>query len=796
MIWKQFTHLGNFPPELKTRFNSFLTTEFDDSLSVEMQLRSIIKWCQGNFKTVDTLIDFINDISNWLKQFEADFDTKLEDTTSSVLSEWQVSGKLDVVITEALKWQLDDFIKETRDSVSNLTLEVNSKADYDEMMETIGNVSNGSPLFAEALEDMTDVSRNYVYLNDGYVYTHNGETFVSTGQLYQNKGISNRSIAFSHLIIDGYLPLSVIYNYGRETGNDTRYVHADISSLKKGVVITTKHNASFGVWRLSGETFVNMHLGWVKDYEIPYDVSDVRIVARFDPLREITSTEIAYFSSLIEIITDETALKRKEVEELKKGNSLELEYGDIDFKGVNTTQTERRLRTKDYISVEEGTLIYNGDKENYQMAVAYSDGLNYATVNGWTNGDFRVGKRSNIRIMIKKTSNDVFESGEIVNVGKLFEVRGSESYIVQTDLKTQSQSVKYVTLNGSDSNGGNSMTDGYQTLQKALDSESQTIIIESGVYYNQSASLLDINKLSILSSGGGIANFVGGDKLQNWSTYNEIIRIPYSNNERYTKVFVDKTLPVETGGSRSSYNAVLWENDDYVSDYKMTPVLTLIECESTVGSFYYDGTYLYANPLNKNTVFHAVKTDNGLTLSGNEINLTGIVFDYYTNDPLNLDNVKKINAQNCGGHHSSTRDGWSLDYTSGEIKKCSGFKNRNDGFNLHFLGCTTFIDCNGSNNYDDGISHHENCEGTIIGGKWSGNAKGGVIPVDNAKVNVYNAIIENNHYGFYSDESNVSQGNLYIENDIAIRSVSGDVMSVNDEFHNNDVNTQGVVHLY
>ena len=109
MIWKQFTHLGNFPPELKSRFNSFLTTEFDDSLSVEIQLRSIIKWCQGNFKTVDLLIDFINELSNWLKQFENNFDTKLEDSVTTVLSEWQASGQLDVVISEALQWELDDF---------------------------------------------------------------------------------------------------------------------------------------------------------------------------------------------------------------------------------------------------------------------------------------------------------------------------------------------------------------------------------------------------------------------------------------------------------------------------------------------------------------------------------------------------------------------------------------------------------------------------------------------------------------------------------------------------------------
>ena len=146
-------------------------------------------------------------------------------------------------------------------------------------------------------------------------------------------------------------------------------------------------------------------------------------------------------------------------------------------------------------------------------------------------------------------------------------------------------------------------------------------------------------------------------------------------------------------------------------------------------------------------------------------------------------------------------DGWSLDFTNGTLTQCTGAKNRNDGFNLHFYGTTTLFDCNGINNYDDGVSHHEKCKGTIIGGTYSGNGKGGVIPVNDAVVNVYNAVIENNHYGFYSDKGNaISQGNFYKGNTFAIVNKDTEKLkSINDtfvgntntDFNENNVTTYG-----
>lgn len=44
----KFNRIEGFPDELKGRINSFITTQFDDSLTVEGQLRVLIKWIKKN----------------------------------------------------------------------------------------------------------------------------------------------------------------------------------------------------------------------------------------------------------------------------------------------------------------------------------------------------------------------------------------------------------------------------------------------------------------------------------------------------------------------------------------------------------------------------------------------------------------------------------------------------------------------------------------------------------------------------------------------------------------------------
>lgn len=338
-------------------------------------------------------------------------------------------------------------------------------------------------------------------------------------------------------------------------------------------------------------------------------------------------------------------------------------------------------------------------------------------------------------------------------------------YTVQNMIKQSSNSggVVYVSTTGDDSNTGKTAGESYATLGRALLAKASTIIMERGDYYNQGdLQALDMETLSILPSNHGTfdsstrpdakkVRIFGSDLLTGWSSYNRIFKKPYSGNQSFIDVFITRTVPPDTGGTRPSYNATIWENSNRINDVKLKPVLTLAECESTEGSFFYDGTDVYINPTGGTLVgkeFQAVKLTVGLNFQKvNNLLMQDIVLSCFTTYPMYLRNIENMQLQNCEATHSVKSDGFSLNNSNGQLIGCEAYKNRNDGFNIHEYGDTVFVNCSGYHNYDDGISHHDGTTGAILGGDWYNNGKGGIIPTYGSKVNVSNANCWGNIYG-------------------------------------------------
>lgn len=59
----------------------------------------------------------------------------------------------------------------------------------DEVLELIGNVADGTPLFADNVSGMTDTTRIYLNTTDGYLYAYDGTSFKSTGVVYLSNSI-------------------------------------------------------------------------------------------------------------------------------------------------------------------------------------------------------------------------------------------------------------------------------------------------------------------------------------------------------------------------------------------------------------------------------------------------------------------------------------------------------------------------------------------------------------------------------------------------------------------------------
>lgn len=92
--------------------------------------------------------------------------------------------------------------------MNNFDEQLDTKASKDD----VAKISNGTPLFANSVSEMTDTTRNYVNLIDKYVYIYNGSSFEKSNILYQSQGIANDSIEMS--MIKGSNALN-FYDYNK-----------------------------------------------------------------------------------------------------------------------------------------------------------------------------------------------------------------------------------------------------------------------------------------------------------------------------------------------------------------------------------------------------------------------------------------------------------------------------------------------------------------------------------------------------------------------------------------------------
>ena len=141
----------------------------------------------------------------------------------------------------------------------------------------------------------------------------------------------------------------------------------------------------------------------------------------------------------------------------------------------------------------------------------------------------------------------------------------------------------------------------------------------------------------------------------------------------------------------------------------------------------------------------------------------------------------------------TTYRGWTS-----ALYNCEAYRNRNDGLNFHDFGETTVYNCIGAYNYDDGISHHDGCTGSIHGGQYHHNGKGGIAsPTYGAVIDVYNAIMHNNQYGIYAyggtaDRQIIVNGCYVHHNTYGIGS-SYDLLAIHNTITDNSTNTSGTV---
>jgi hypothetical protein len=387
------------------------------------------------------------------------------------------------------------------------------------------------------------------------------------------------------------------------------------------------------------------------------------------------------------------------------------------------------------------------------------------------------------------------------------------SSVAYNKTSSTTDTIYYVSTTGKDSNNGLTSSTAFATFQHAIDLGASIIYGERGKYYNQSIVQNKIsNKLQIMPYENNdyddnvterpLIEIINASKLESLKTDSDgLLTQIFEGNDRFRKVFIDKTLNTETDDSRASYNAGLWQvYDDIADDIKLKPVLTKKECIGEAGSFYWDGTYIYINPSNGNDVDFWVQNDTNYGINLQNIQnlvLQDISVKFSYSDNYLILNCMNAKLQNCSSYYTMFLNGFRLDNSNINLYNCSAFKARNDGFNIHHYGESNFYNCEGGYNYDDGISHHDGANGTIIGGEWYNNGKGGIAPAYSSVVDVYNAICHDNVYGFYcvasSDEpyrTVMHVNNVCYDNDYGILVKYYKILSYNCKYNDNTVPKQ------
>lgn len=390
--------------------------------------------------------------------------------------------------------------------------------------------------------------------------------------------------------------------------------------------------------------------------------------------------------------------------------------------------------------------------------------------------------------------------------------------------------VKYVNSNiGSDLNTGDNAATAYQTIMKAVNAGATIIRVAPGTY-PEYVNIVSKKKIQI------ICNFGSTDSKRNKVIISDAILCAFSatnistlysfsfedanmkqafnNDINNINAYTSYNFNNASSGRSSGYIFNLWRKQDnkkiipikYQASYATDglPSDDLYWTYDTENNLIYTnagvGEYNLSLSVSINDLSFSTTTDAGgnsvidtntIVLKTEKSPRTGInlkyiqnvvlediVVDYAQFQGISISGCNNVNVNNCEAKYSSLSNGFAILDTNGIFNNCNGSYNRNDGINITSCGNTIFNDCRCENNGDDGISHHAACTGTINGGYFTGNGKGGVSPAHGAMVNCINAIsIKNKQYGFYVVDSRkdttdygrrITLNNCYAkENDIA-----------------------------
>ena len=383
-----------------------------------------------------------------------------------------------------------------------------------------------------------------------------------------------------------------------------------------------------------------------------------------------------------------------------------------------------------------------------------------------------------------------------------------------TSTNENKTSLMFISPDGNDSNDGFTESTPKKTVKACVNAGAKKISAKRGIY-NEIVQFWDIEELEIFPTDNDLTYAVGVERepivfdtsdtvaVSSFAIYNSIKRAAYSNtaNTQFDKVFTKKTqTPLYGSDYGSRYNATVWllSEDEKSVCIKLKPVLTVAECEAEANTFTYVDGYIYINAswTNVAKVVVPMNWDCGIYINGaKRFVLKEVEVRFAGSYNIDIRNCAYFDFYKCACKYTSYGSGFHPFNSNGTMTACYATKNY-DGYGISGYGHTTYVDCVSEFNFDDGMSHHDGTEGTIIGGRYEGNGKGGITPAYGAKVNIYGGLYKDNtSFGIgylwstgLESASGIVQGAVMVGNPIGLSvNANCNVTAINCAYKNNTV---------
>lgn len=182
-------------------------------------------------EVLSMLYNLVADVEMKFEVFENKFYIALGKEVTFNIKEMVKNGTLGTLINGTLLNNIINDItsinNDLDDTKKYFLLQLQNKANLND----IAMKSNGTPLFASNVEQMTDKTRNYVNTNDNFIYVFNNGQWSKTDIQYQARVIPNKSITNTELSDDIRLSPNALINLD-ENLIDVKYLNNPLSFIK------------------------------------------------------------------------------------------------------------------------------------------------------------------------------------------------------------------------------------------------------------------------------------------------------------------------------------------------------------------------------------------------------------------------------------------------------------------------------------------------------------------------------------------------------------------------------------